>query len=930
VHDDSLLREPRHDSLNALHRFSIHHPVLVVALALAVTTALAPGIVRLKLRTDGQALVPQQAPTVRFDREVRREFGVHDPIVVLVRARQPGGIVDAHALRLVADLTRALAHLPGVDSTGVRSLATEPSDRYRERSLDFARLLEPVPTTRAELDRLRGDLEAYPLLTGTFVSFDRAATAILVSAPLDADRTALVASIEGAVARADTAGYAVHVIGASVAEALLGAHILEDLGRGVRPGELSGGDRRPSLLSRVRFAIARHIGLLPLSILVMALVFLVWFRSLIATLLPLAEAAACLVAVFGAMGWLCVPVYLTMAVLPVILVSMGLADELHVFHTYRLHRAARPDAPPREVVRTAMDEMARPVIATALTTAVGFLSFSISPLEPVRAFGIFAAAGIAFCMVWTLTAIPALLVLLAPRGLDAPAPAVRGSRSGLWSRIATPFVRHPVATLVVTVLALAASVPGVRRVVVQDSWISGFARDSDFYRATSAFNAGFFGTHRLLLVLDAGRIDRTVSVVAEDLGMNDIRLPPIPVLKPEALPGCLVIFARRAGPPASQTALMPNPGGGASAVTFELPTWWGALVDSASRANGHLVVKTPIDQGSARFLLMPAPGETLDVTLRSYRLATPGVLHSIDDLERFVREERGLTVGGALGPPDQIVAAEYASSDRDPESRGIPKHVERVQWLYGALERVQGRERVREWVDPERRRGLVTVFLKHANFVDTARLMEAIRGYARERLAPQGIRLDFAGDVAVSQTLIRAIVDSQVRSLVFSLLGILIVIAVLFRSLRWGTVCMLPAGFAVAATFAFLGWTGTPLGVATSMFASMVLGVGVDFAIHLVARFRALVAEGAGTEDAIDAALTATAPAIVVNALAVALGFGLLVLSRVPANARLGEIAVVSLIACLAATLLVIPALLRLMGGRGKAEAEAAPATSAP
>jgi hypothetical protein len=92
----------------------------------------------------------------------------------------------------------------------------------------------------------------------------------------------------------------------------------------------------------------------------------------------------------------------------------------------------------------------------------------------------------------------------------------------------------------------------------------------------------------------------------------------------------------------------------------------------------------------------------------------------------------------------------------------------------------------------------------------------------------------------------------------------------------------------------------------------MVLGVGVDFAIHLVDGYRQRIARGADPESAIGETLEATGPAIAANALALALGFGLLTLSRVPANARLGAITVVSLLACVAATFLVIPALLRL------------------
>ena len=73
-----------------------------------------------------------------------------------------------------------------------------------------------------------------------------------------------------------------------------------------------------------------------------------------------------------------------MAVLPVILVSLGLADELHIFACYSRHRAERPEEPVDHTVREAMDEMCLPVVATSLTCAIGFLSFAISPLGPSR------------------------------------------------------------------------------------------------------------------------------------------------------------------------------------------------------------------------------------------------------------------------------------------------------------------------------------------------------------------------------------------------------------------------------------------------------------------------------------------------------------------------------------------------------------------
>ncbi len=899
-----------------LHDFAIRRPRLVLALALAVTLAVAPGMLRLHLRTDGHALIPPRDPAVLLDNQVRQAFGVHDPLVIVVRSRNPDGIYDARTLALIARLTHAFQELPGIDSASVRSLATEPSERFRPGTLLRRELLDPLPATAADMDRLRGEIADIGLLSGTLLARDARAAAILAGIDAGTDRAAIVSSVREVIAAADTAGHDVTVIGAPVAEALLGVHILEDLGiskhRAQRDAfDAASGDGARAI-ARLREAIARHVGLLPIAIVFMGLVFLISFRSFAATWLPLSEALACLVFVFGLMGWLGVPVYLTMAVLPVILVSMGLADEIHVFTSYRQRVAAHPNEPITSAVRAALDETSLPVMATGWTTAIGFLAFALSPLAPIRAFGIFTAAGIVFCMVWTLTVIPALLVLLPARALAGRTRDAGDAAPRAWVAWIAKLGARPVITLTLTAIALLASPLAIRKVEIQDSWISGFAPSSAFYRATQYFNRQFFGTHRLLLSVDTGRpllIQGTLSPA--DLHGNVTLFPDSLIADPTLLTGCSLwvsVLPRSA----RQSSASRRPG----LPELGQPSYWSSVVESAERRDGRIAVTTPLYHGSAQFLLMPEPSDTLMFALLSQRLAIPSLLMALDSLEQFVRARSQLSVGGVLGPSDQIATVEFLMSDRSPGSRGIPSDPDRVRWLWSALRTVFGAGRVGEVATPQLDHALITVFLKNANYRDTRQLMAEIRDYEREHLAPLKMRIDFAGDVAVSQALIQAIVRSQVGSLLASLLGIVAVSAILFRSMRWGILCMAPAGIAVAGTFAMMGVVGMPLGVATSMFASMVLGVGVDFAIHLVHRYREATRRGEPHGAAVLDALTATGPGILVNALAVTAGFGILTLSQVPANAQLGSITVVSLLGCLVATLLVLPPLLRVAAPR--------------
>jgi predicted RND superfamily exporter protein len=257
-----------------------------------------------------------------------------------------------------------------------------------------------------------------------------------------------------------------------------------------------------------------------------------------------------------------------------------------------------------------------------------------------------------------------------------------------------------------------------------------------------------------------------------------------------------------------------------------------------------------------------------------------------------------------------MATTNYIFNRRAPDTRVVPTHSRDIESLWRQFGRVRGEHYVYRVLSDDHSRGILTVYLKNANYRDTQALLQDIRAYEAAHLAPHGIHLDFGGDVAVSQTLIRSIVQTQVGSLLFSLLGVLLVSILFNRSWRLGLLTVLPCTFAILLNFGFMGWAGMPLGVATSMFAGMILGIGVDFAIHLLDRYRRLRAAGLGINEAMGTAASLAGRPILIDAVAVGLGFGVLMISRVPANARLGTLALLCVAVCVLATLALLPSLI--------------------
>ncbi len=778
-----------------LARWSIAHPGRVLALLAAVLLAAAPGLVRLELRTDGHALVPPHDPAVHADADVRAHFGLRDPLVVVVETTHPDGVWNAATLRSVQWVSDALAAIEEIGPRGVMSLATEKRDRVYPGTLVFRPYLDPPPETPPLLRMLREDVAAAGILDGTLVGRDGSATAILAGVPAvgeGADRTALYRRIVDTVAPLAAASDRIRVVGAPAAEALLGMHLLEDLAHQ-----------------------------LPLALLLIALVVWLSARRLACVGIAALEVGSCLVFTFGLMGWCGVPVYLPTAVLPVILTTVGVADEIHLFWHYQRALAAHPGEAPAAIVERTMRDLARPVVLVAVTTAFGFLSFDASAIAAVRAFGLFAAIGVVFCALFSLTAVPAVLTLLPPDRVRAARAVGSAVGSARW---AAPLLARPRAALGALLLTTAVLGFGVKDLAVQDGWLDGFAPESGFRRDTDRVNAAFHGTHLLLLHL-------------------------------------------RFDPPADQPAPGPAP----------------------AAARGEAGGRGP--------------------------LSSPHLLRAIGGLEDFVRRQPG--VGGVLGPYTQMTTVAYLWLGRQPGTRRIPDDPARVDLVYERFAMGRGEHRRREVVDDARRRAVVTVFLKDANYRDTARLMRSIADYHRRELAPLGARLDFAGDVAVSQAMIPAIVGTQVRSLLLALPAAFLAVLLATRSPAAALQGLLPASFAVLWIFGLMGWLGIPLGVATSMFCAITLGIGVDYAIHVLERRRGHRA--ADDPQPTARALAESGPAIVFDALAVGLGFGILTLSQVPANARLGALVAAALGAACLLTLAGLGSLLALADGRRRA-----------
>lgn len=167
---------------------------------------------------------------------------------------------------------------------------------------------------------------------------------------------------------------------------------------------------------------------------------------------------------------------------------LTLALVMHLIVQYREHAAARPDWPQETLVERTLARKAPPLLYAGLTTSVGFGSLVFSGIQPVISFGWMMIIAMFISIAVSLVLFPSMMALLGKE------PAPRGGRLaarflGFFARLSG---RRPLGVAAAAAALLAASVAGLLRLEVENSFIHYF-RESTVVRRELAYIDREFG-----------------------------------------------------------------------------------------------------------------------------------------------------------------------------------------------------------------------------------------------------------------------------------------------------------------------------------------------------------------------------------------------------------------------------------------------------
>ncbi|MFC1713178.1 RND family transporter [Candidatus Poribacteria bacterium] len=134
-----------------------------------------------------------------------------------------------------------------------------------------------------------------------------------------------------------------------------------------------------------------------------AFLFLI-FRRVKGVVAPVIVILSTIIIIYGLMGWLGTPASHMSMMIPTLLLVISVSYSIHFINHFR--QSFRRTGLRRESVRYAFMHAAWPCFVTAITTAVGFASFIIVPMKPIRDMGLFCAIGVFIAYLLVITVVP--------------------------------------------------------------------------------------------------------------------------------------------------------------------------------------------------------------------------------------------------------------------------------------------------------------------------------------------------------------------------------------------------------------------------------------------------------------------------------------------------------------------------------------------
>lgn len=563
-----------------------------------------------------------------------------------------------------------------------------------------------------------------------------------------------------------------------------------------------------------------------------AMIFLllwVFFRNLTLIIAPMIVAMATVIITMGLLIGLGFTVHIMSSMIAIFLMPIAVVDSVHILSEFS--DRYKPGESVNKTLKTVLSHLFKPMLLTSVTSAVGFFSLLLTPIPPVQIFGAHIGFGILLAFILTIAFVPAYISRMKPEALAKLQAAqhkaqqaqatgklaivlanLRGmalNRSGLW--------------LIAFSALFAFAIIGVRQIEINDNPVRWFKADHQLRIADKVLNEHFAGTYDAYLVFQSTPDDQAIAKVVAQHQHDWLQ------------------------------------------QTFQnVQASQNAMDDLISAIDDRLFEQDDA-QLDAILLELEAIQQQQKVFLQ------PAILDYLQQLQRHLQASGLVGKSNSLADVVKVVNRElHTGEDKDYQLPNSANAVAQTLLQYQSSHRPQD---LWHFVTTDYQQSLLWLQLTSGDNQDMQAVVDLVDAYVAANPLPEGITVNWAGKAYLNLVWQGEMVSGMLSSLVSAFVVVFAMMVLLFRSVIYGVLAMLPLTFTITLIYGLIGWIGKDYDMPIAVLSALTLGLSVDFAIHFLQRSRELIKQTGNFEQSMQLMFAEPGRAIMRNAIVVAVGF---------------------------------------------------------
>jgi hypothetical protein len=758
--------------------------------------------------------------------------------------------------------------------------------------------------------------------------------------------------------------------------------------------------------------IAKDMGLLlPIGVVIIFIILLFSFRSVRGVAIPLITVIMSMIWALGSMAITGVPVTAMTSILPIVLLAVGSAYGIHLLNRY--YEDVRESTDKRKVVALTVEHVGIAILMAGITTFVGFMSLTSSDLSMIQHFGLFAAAGVAYALVLTITFSPAMLTYWPiPRHIKRMNTTGEAFKRSLLDKFLTQkaiiVTRHPRKILTIFVAVILGSAMILPQLEFEGGQMSNFKEDSPLKQSDHFINRYLTGTGQVNLLFkfrdevnldnlwikeqlsersiafikqwqnfrqihqfNSSSLSRFIddyqqTLLAQEFGSLQPKLTTVRNIFNEE-------YTAEVDAPETTTddnslneldALNDLDSGNSTDSLDELSMLASDEKETTSTNNefsglsseqvaglkqlsaeldgntdnwkqtGHQIVTLRHSLSSnSGIKLQRSLNELTD--LFETNIKQPQVLKQLEQFQAFAEGlespkvnlfGKELNPTGFVSSPIDLIRTFYMvfyhdenpQYDRLPNTQTDPiadKTLTDRSVIGVVLNQAQSgnRDVFDSMISSDLKEFQLSILgrSESSNFVTEYQkylMDESARIFTKDD--PYIEKVSLAGYAPSVTELMDLISTSQMKSIALAFVFVFIVTFFIFNSALGGLYSILPLVLTVLANFAMMWLLGWKINTGTMLVASISIGIGVDYTIHFLERFKIQLRNGDNYTEAYVNTVATSGKAIIINALSVSFGFLVLLASDFVSNNAMGILMAGTMVYSALGALIMLPAII--------------------